>query len=151
MIPNFSAHGLLPKGVHDCTLSEIELRFCWTPRRRALFSGLQRFISDEIVPAGLHCPLWIDGSFVRNKPEPNDIDIVLDLTHLDDIGGLATAMAIRLRWQEIMDAYNLDVWTRHPRLPNDLTAFFQCTGDKAAAELRIDKKHPKGVIRILEA
>lgn len=35
-------------------------------------------------------------------------------------------------------------WTRHPVIPNDLVLFFQYLGDKAAAELRMDHKIPRG-------
>jgi hypothetical protein len=97
---------------------------------------------------GLDCPIYIDGSFIRQKPEPEDIDLVLDLSSLPTHDAIQMALEIRYRWDEFKRLYNLDVWTRHPSLPHDLVDFFQYAGDKAAAELHLDPKHRKGILRI---
>ncbi len=148
MIPQFDQHGLLPPGVHNCTLAEIENRLCFTDRRALLFQNLTRFVEAEWAPLDSGCPLLIDGSFARNKPHPDDIDVVMDLADARHANGAMGAMAIWLRHEEIKKAYNLDVWPRHPTFPKDLGAFFQYLGEKAAAELRLPVRHPKGILRI---
>lgn len=147
-IPAFDSHGLLPPGVWDCTFSDIASSLCWNDHRRDILNGLARFLSSEWKPLSIACPLFIDGSFVRNKPLPDDVDIVLDLTNVTAYQPLALALALRIRRDEIKEAYNVDVWARHPNLSHDLFAFFQYIGDKAAAELHLDSKHPKGILRI---
>lgn len=147
-IPAFDDHGLLPPGIWDCTLGEIEDAFCWNDHRRGILDGLNRFLVREWTPLSIACPLFIDGSFVRKKPLPDDIDVVLDLSNITAIEPLALAIALRIRRDELKATYNVDVWAKHPRLPSDLFAFFQYIGDKAAAELHLDSKHPKGILRI---
>lgn len=144
MIPDFDEHGLLPPGVHECTLEEIGQRFCWTDRRKDIFNGLCAFITRECRP---RVSVFVDGSFVRNKALPDDVDVVLELTDLpaDDV---LHGLSIWFRHDEIKTNYNVDVWSRHPKFPNDLSIFFQYLGDKAAAELCLPIKHPKGLLMV---
>lgn len=148
MIPDLDEHGLLPAGVHDCTLDDIAASYCWNNHRQGLFNNFKRFLAAEWHPTGIACPLYIDGSFTRSKPHPEDIDVVMDLSGLNDAADVLTGMGIWFRHQEIKNAYNLDVWPRHPSIPRDLAAFFQYLGEKASAELRLPIKHPKGILRI---
>ncbi len=94
------------------------------------------------------CPIFVDGSFCRKKELPDDIDIVLD--------GLAAPpekhwplAALCFRRSKFKETYHVDVWARLPLLPHDLSVFFQYVGDKAAAELQLEPKHPKGILRVL--
>jgi hypothetical protein len=43
-------------------------------RRPTLFSELERLANDLSI-ANVVCELWIDGSFLTEKPEPDDIDL----------------------------------------------------------------------------
>ena len=149
MIPPLDAYGLRPPGVWDCTLEEIDAAFGWNPHRKMLLANLRGFLAAEWVPLGIACPIYIDGSFVRSKPLPSDIDLVLDLTAVTDLAPLGTAYAaVRLRHDALKAAYTVDAWLRHPLIPHDLAAFFQYVGTKAAAELRLDTQHPKGILRM---
>ena len=139
MIPQFDGYGLL---------DEVRDRLCWTTKRQEIFDGLCAFIVQEWAPLGIRAPLLVDGSFVRNKSLPADVDVVLDLSAQDPASAMKLAYSLRYRHDEIKQAYNVDLWTRHPVIPNDLVLFFQYLGDKAAAELRMDHKHPKGILRI---
>jgi hypothetical protein len=80
--------GVLPPGVHDTTLSEIEARFATTPHRRWLFAGFERAV-HALAVAGC-ATLYLDGSFVTDKPHPDDYDgcwevTGVDLTKLDPV------------------------------------------------------------------
>lgn len=80
-IPDLNEAGLLPEGIHDCTLTEVEARFGQvqvSDRRVHLFAKLRALV-DEERQAGLAIALIIDGSFVTDKPEPGDIDLVIVL------------------------------------------------------------------------
>ena len=72
MIPAPNAIGELPPGMHTATLEEVEAVFVTTPRRRHLFEGLRRAIQN-LHAAGVR-RIFIDGSFVTTKTDPNDID-----------------------------------------------------------------------------
>lgn len=77
MIPDFvtnpgSPHRLLPPGIHDATLAEIEARFCWNKHREGIFQGLKE-AAHRLKQAGCK-QLFVDGSFVTDKDIPSDFD-----------------------------------------------------------------------------
>jgi hypothetical protein len=72
---------VLPPGIHDATLLEIEARFATTPHRRALFDGFGRVISALEI-AGC-AAVYLDGSFVSGKPHPDDFDGCWELAGVD--------------------------------------------------------------------
>ncbi len=70
---------LLPPGVHDATLDEIERHFALSGRRIELFRKLKQYVADVELTTWA-CSILIDGSFVMPPvAEPNDIDIILVL------------------------------------------------------------------------
>lgn len=148
MIPAFDSSGLLPAGEHLCTLQEVRDQLCFNQHRTALLDNFERFLGIEVAPLALGCPMFIDGSFVRSKPIPQDIDVVIDATGLADPGKLCKVLLLKFAADHIKAEYHVDFWLRHPSIPNDLVAFFQYAGTKAAAELRIAANHPKGILRI---
>ena len=76
MIPSFDEHGYLPSGIHPATLDEIEARFgCESELRRVQMESL-RWLVDLARRAGV-ARLILDGSFVSDVFEPNDVDCVL--------------------------------------------------------------------------
>ncbi len=85
----FDQRRLLPEGIHDATLEEVELELGLSKRRRVLFNNLREYISGVRL-TGWACQVLIDGSFVMPAVnEPGDIDIILvlpadwDLTRRD--------------------------------------------------------------------
>lgn len=76
---NFDARRLLPEGVHDATLEEVEAALSLSGRRRTLFDNLKQYAAS-VRMTGWACQLLVDGSFVMPAvAEPNDIDIILVL------------------------------------------------------------------------
>lgn len=71
---------LLPPGIHDATLDEVEEffgRFQRTDRRSELFKRLNRYF-EAVRRTGWACQVILDGSFVMPPvDEPDDIDIIL--------------------------------------------------------------------------
>jgi hypothetical protein len=89
MIPQLE-DGVLPEGVHDGTIDEVDAmfgRFQRTTRRIRLMEKLRAFL-EEARRSGIVSAIVIDGSFVTAKDEPEDVDLVivlpadLDLTNL---------------------------------------------------------------------
>jgi hypothetical protein len=77
-IPALNAHGLLPPGIFDCTLTEVRDRFgnfLISDQRRRLFARLEELVG-AMHRSGLFKMLLVDGSFVTGKSAPNDIDLV---------------------------------------------------------------------------
>jgi hypothetical protein len=68
----------LPPGLHEASLDEVELVFVTDDYRRGLFDGLKSACSD-LRSAGCTV-LYLDGSYVTEKPNPGDFDACWDPT-----------------------------------------------------------------------
>ena len=76
MIPPFRPDGYLPDGLHAGAEAEVVFRFgSTTPRRRRLALRLRRWV--ELARRVGAERLLIDGSFVTDKPDPWDVDVVV--------------------------------------------------------------------------
>jgi len=81
MLPPFTEGGVLPPGQHVATWEEVSARFGSTRRRRRLLDGLLRATTS--LRAGGAIWVWLDGSFVTAKPDPEDFDGVWDPSMVD--------------------------------------------------------------------
>jgi hypothetical protein len=73
--------GVLPEGIHDCSLKECQDafgKFTRSDRRSRLSQALASYVSDAAA-SGIAVAVLIDGSYVTAKLEPNDIDLILVL------------------------------------------------------------------------
>ncbi|MDA1191119.1 MAG: hypothetical protein O3A46_05465 [Candidatus Poribacteria bacterium] len=78
-IPELNDFGLLPPGIHDCTLDEVQERFGrfqTSDQRVQLFGKLNELVAN-LRASRLVTSLMIDGSFVTAKHNPSDVDIVI--------------------------------------------------------------------------
>ena len=86
MIPDFVDIGgpwkVLPPGVHNATLEEVETRFASSDHRKHLFAGFKEGVL-ALRKAGCH-RIFLDGSFVTEKPMPGDFDVCWDHAGVDD-------------------------------------------------------------------
>ena len=81
MIAEFNRDGTLPAGIHWSSWEEVELRFSFSERRRQLLSGLRSALR---ALHGAGCQrVYIDGSFVTAKREPDDYDACWDIEGVD--------------------------------------------------------------------
>ncbi len=81
-IPALTTGGLLPEGVHDCTLDEIGERFGSfqrTDRRCRLFERLESF-ARAAKASSIVVAVIVDGSFVTDKYAPSDVDVIVVLS-----------------------------------------------------------------------
>jgi hypothetical protein len=76
MIPPFNEAGLLPPGIHTAEWRTFVERFDTSPRRAWLIKGL---LAGLIALRSAGCQVvYIDGSFVTDKSEPEDFDALWD-------------------------------------------------------------------------
>jgi hypothetical protein len=85
---------LLPEGLHEMSIDELR-QLCvdgfnsGRDHREAVFQGLLTYLEDiETLGVSLD-RIWIDGSFLTEKPVPADIDLVLicdvsEISNLDE-------------------------------------------------------------------
>ena len=146
-IPALDPNGMLPAGVHGTTLPDIELAFgLQTPRRVDLFEKLGRFVG---VAQGfaLFAALYVDGSFVTDKPDPRDIDAVLEMPRNNLAGLLAhpNRLAI-LDGAAVKAAYEVHLFIQPPPLP--MVDFFQAIRPAEALARRVPANHMRGILKV---
>lgn len=82
MIPaHVASTGYLPPGEHLASWDEIVARFGGTPWRQILLEGLARALHD-LRAAGCK-RVYLDGSFVTTKVQPEDCDACWDMAGVD--------------------------------------------------------------------
>ena len=91
---------LLADGLKVRTLEEIDAlcvdAFPLSSTRKRLMAGLRAMV-DRLVDVGIQGNLWIDGSFLTTKTDPDDVDIVLELSQATT-DNLPEAQANTLSW-----------------------------------------------------
>ena len=76
MIPLCNDNGYLPPGIHPATLEESAARFGQESELRKVEMDSLRWMVDLAWRAGVQ-RIVVNGSFVTDKMEPNDVDCVL--------------------------------------------------------------------------
>lgn len=122
---------LLGEGIHPFSLDDLKTltvdRFPKSVRRTGLFGALRVYL-EMLESTGFKGYAWIDGSFMCDKGEPQDIDILLvyDSKTIDDVSesarpvlnGLFDNRTIKARFQldvwpvRSEDAQGLSYWTK---------------------------------------
>ncbi|WP_144302439.1 DUF6932 family protein [Oceanidesulfovibrio indonesiensis] len=87
----FDANGNLPPGLHDWTHAECHKNLVVafansTTTRKTIWVGYEEFC-QVLKDVGVPCEQLLDGSYVTNKVDPNDLDIIT-IANKDDIDGL---------------------------------------------------------------
>lgn len=84
MLPPFDDDGLLPPGIHRCSVEELVARFGAGSEERVV-ETLELLSFIEAARSASVLRLIVDGSFVTGKLAPNDVDVVV----LPNPGGAA--------------------------------------------------------------
>lgn len=88
-LPDFNERGDLPDGIHPATLEAILNRFGKSPRRTVIARRLER-IHALARSTGHLARFIVFGSFITDKPEPNDVDIFLLMEDSFDVRQVST-------------------------------------------------------------
>lgn len=113
MKPDFPS--LLPPGRHRLTLAELRnltvTPFSDSGHRDKMFLRLEAWIL-AINRFGVHGTIWVDGSFLTQKPNPGDIDCVLwNPTTVNPLSPTDEASLLRLVSQPLAkSSYGLDFY-----------------------------------------
>ena len=81
----FNKNGDLPKGIHKASLSDVIEHFGKGNFQRAILTQRLHRIYDLAVETGQTARFIIFGSFVTDKPNPQDLDIFLLMEDTFDI------------------------------------------------------------------
>lgn len=119
-IPDFRLDGYLPEGMYRASIAEVTFRFgSSNGRRRRLIMRVRRWV--ELARAIGAKRLFIDGSFITAKLDPNDVDAVVwlptdfeeQLAH-SELAAELEEMLLTRRPEEIFaaeDQIDWDEWT----------------------------------------
>ena len=153
-LPACDEFGLLPPGIHNATMAEIEDRFGrfqQTTRRRDLFRKLNEYVC-EIQAVDWSVDLVINGSFVMtNVDEPNDIDVILILPEDWDFTAEVKPFEYNLlARRRIQRRYELDLFgvPRNSETEKNMVDFFSQVRSEWCDRLQIPYSQEKGLIRI---
>lgn len=85
-LPSFDSQGNLPPGIYKVSWSDFQTRFGVNSHRQKILAGLALALR-ELALSGCHT-VYIGGSLVTSKEQPNDFDgcfdpITVDLDTLD--------------------------------------------------------------------
>jgi len=144
-IPDTDGDGFLPVGVHECTLDEINERFGGFQRstcRPNLMAKLLEYLT-EIRGTGMVSFVVMDGSFVTDKAEPNDIDLVLVLPENHDFSGEIPPYAYNvLSRRMVQKRYAFDVMVARENSTefDEYVQFFQ--------QVRGEPDRQKGILKV---
>lgn len=147
--------GLLPLGVHDASIVEIEEqfgRFQSTDRRCRLFARLREFVA-AVNRTGWDCTIFVDGSFVMQAvDQPDDVDVLLVLPADWDMGAdlkpfQYNVVSNRFTKKE----YEVDVFTgpHGSRTTTEILQYFQQVKADRCRALGWPLGTPKGIVRLV--
>ena len=148
-IPAFDRFGLLPGGIHECTIKEVEVDLAWNDDRRRLTAQLQEFIAVELEPRfAVVPPVVLDGSYVSKKASPSNINLVLELSNLTDADQWQGQMLFQER-AELFRSYQIDMLPGLKGLQQDFVDLLQTLRPQTAFEKGLHHGHRKGVLRLI--
>ena len=148
-IPAFDRFGLLPGGIHECTIEEVEMNLAWNDVRRQLTAQLRDFIADELVPRfAVVPPVVLDGSYVSQKASPSNINLVLELSDLPDTDQWEGQMLLQGK-ADLFRSYQIDLHLGLNGLKKDFVDLLQNLRPQTALEKGLYHGHRKGVLRLM--
>jgi len=146
-VPPLVKAGLLPVGIHDATLPEIEQAFgIANDTRSELFKNLKTFCEEVAVFGPLIKGIFVDGSFVTSKPVPGDIDLVV-VHDEDDFPALDDHPNAEFLYEDrALDLYKFDLFVEFDA--DTMVRTFQKVSIEFALENGLAAGHPKGILRV---
>jgi hypothetical protein len=147
-IPIFTECGILPAGVHDCTLAEAEAFLAINEPRSAIWNGLQGFFRWT-GPLPAPTSFLIDGSYVTDKATPNDVDVVVDLTGCSNIEFQAWNQIWASHREYAKVNFSVDFYPAVAGIGNDFSAFFQYVRIDEALQRGMSPDVRKGILRLV--
>jgi hypothetical protein len=123
-LPAFTDRGILPEGIHHCSLNEAQALLCANDTREIIWNGLLDFLqwANQFPQPDA---FLLDGSFVTDKPLPDDIDVVVDVTGCAEADRQAWYIAFFTSHQLAKDNFRVDFYPFVIGVGKDFSAFFQ--------------------------
>jgi len=146
-IPQLDKTGLLPAGIHNCTLAEIAEFFCTNDARREIWDGFGKFL-EWIASKPQPSAILVDGSFTTDKSVPSDVDVVIELSTLSavDQSHWVKAWSISHDWAKKQFSTDFYPVVTHG---SDFSAYFQYVKIEDALNRGLPLGLRKGILRVI--
>jgi len=146
-IPDWNEFGVLPEGIHDCAIEEIEQRLGFNNHRAALVEGLGQTLAwlETMPPIQ---SLIVDGSFVTDKERPSDIDAVAMITNLTERNQREWVRAWQPQHPWLKAEHRVDLYPTVLGTGNNFAAYFQYIRPEEALDRGAPLGLLKGILRI---
>ena len=148
-IPDWNEFGVLPEGIHDCEIAEIEERLGFNEHRLALIDGLRQALRWLTTMPPIES-LIVDGSFVTDKAVPSDIDAVAMIGNLAERNQREWIRAWQPQHAHLKHANRVDLYPTVLGQGNNFSAFFQYIRPEEALERGAPIGLLKGLLRIVQ-
>lgn len=149
---DFNERGLIEPGIHSMDMTEFYdtfvAQFTTSQRRQIIFNNLIDFIKSISHSYKVY-EIWIDGSYVTQKINPNDVDIVIFFP-LEDF------IQVSKVWSSLRNAINIDSYSAVAVTEETLNKLSPSDQNKAhnnrnywKGQFGFDRQdQPKGIINI---
>jgi PAS domain S-box-containing protein len=128
VLPDFDASGHLPVGIHAGTLPALYRIVRFTEHRRKMWLQLSSFLVEPVIKHKFTA-VYIGGGFVSTRPDPSDIDLVLETASPygpEAFEAVAPFFVTGLDKIEMIYGVHLQFWMRGaPSGLSDYRTFFQ--------------------------
>ena len=112
-LPGFNADGDLPPGVYRATLEEVLARFGQGSMQRCAVGDRLNRLYQLAASTGQLARFIVFGSFVTNKYEPNDVDVIMLMEEDFDLASITGEAALVFQHFEADAHFGASVaWTR---------------------------------------
>jgi hypothetical protein len=104
VIPPLRPDGTLPPGIYQITLDELLIAYPPATEQRQILNDSLRRAVEELRKLDQSFIIYVDGSYVTSKAEPNDVDLLIQTDHC-----LETEVQWHLEQACPVEAVSLDV------------------------------------------
>ena len=119
-VPAITDGGVLPEGIHDCSLDEVRAMFASSGHRAKLLDRFNHFLQrlGEFIP-DLPVTLYLDGSFITTWESCRNIDVIVQTRDFEGEKSrfLRTLVSARVK-REFVDLYKVQLRVAVPGLRN---------------------------------
>ena len=114
-LPDFNEAGDLPPDVHAALLSEVMSRFGQSNAARRVVGKRLQHVYAVANATGHLARFIVYGSFVTNKPEPNDVDVLLVMDEFFEVADCTGAARLLFDHQSADEHFGASVfWAARP-------------------------------------
>lgn len=142
-IPPLTEDGLLPSGIHNATIEEVNEMFGHGGNRHGLMARLREFLA-ELRQWQMMDELLLDGSFVTAEQDPHDIDMVLVFQQHYDMSREVSPYEYNLRSHRMVKKrFGFDLFAVRPNTPRYMKLI------ELFSQVKSRPDATKGIVRLL--